>query len=304
MSDAACARPRVAVVILNTNRRDDTLACLESLTRANYADSFTIVLDNASTDGSAAAIGAAYPDVVVVPLTENRGYAGNNNVGIALALERGADWVLVLNEDTVLAPSCLDAMVAAGVDASVGIVGPLVYHHDEPTVLQSAGGRLGPWWESIHIGANESDAGQYAGVRDVEWVTGCAIMVRRDVIDRLGAIDERFFYYWEETEWCVRARRAGWRIVVASDARLWHKGVRRDYHPSPSVSYYNTRNRFMLLSKHRAAVVVRMRAWFDTTRTLASLSLKPGASGKRAHRDAMWRGAVDYLRGRCGRMPA
>ncbi|MBC8164115.1 MAG: glycosyltransferase family 2 protein, partial [Roseiflexaceae bacterium] len=135
--------PLIVTVILNTNRRDDTLACLASLEQNTYKRHQVLVLDNASTDGSSEAIRAAYPAVTLVPLHENRGYAGNNNVGIAQAMALGADWVFVLNEDTIVAPECLQQLAAYGeAHPEVGIIGPMVYHADEPDIIQSAGGRM------------------------------------------------------------------------------------------------------------------------------------------------------------------
>jgi GT2 family glycosyltransferase len=213
--------------------------------------------------------------------------------------------VLVLNEDTLLDPDCLRLMVEAGErDPKIGVVGPLVYHADEPMVIQSAGGRLGPYWQSIHIGQNEPDQGQFKEPQDVEWVSGCAIMVRRQVVADIGMLDERYFYYWEETEWCMRATRAGWKILNVPAARLWHKGVKRDYKPGPSVSYYGTRNRFLTFSKHHAPAPVWARAWYDTTRTLVSWTVKPRWRNQRGHRDAMWRGVIDFLSHRWGKMPS
>jgi len=296
--------PRVVAVVLNTNRRDDTLACLESLSRLDYANRAVLVLDNASTDGSVAAIEAAHPEVRVLPLAENRGYAGNNNVGIAAALEMGADWVLVLNEDTVLDPACFTELMRVAVsDDAIGVLGPMVYHHDEPTVIQSAGGRMDGRWEAWHQGQNEDDTGQFAAPRNVDWVSGCAILVRRRVIEEVGALDERFFYYWEETEWCVRAARAGWRIVLVPAARLWHKGVTRHYRPGPSVAYYNTRNHLLLMSKHHAPARAWLRQWAGIARTLVSYTVKPRWRDRRESRDAIWWGATDFLRGRWGQMP-
>ena len=148
--------PRVFTVILNTNRGEDTLECLASLKESTYENNFTIVLDNQSSDGSVEAIRSKFSEVLVIELNENRGYAGNNNVGIDIAIEQGADWIFILNEDTVLAPDCLENLVAAGEsDPTIGIVGPMVYHYHAPTVIQSAGGALGPYWESIHIGKDE-----------------------------------------------------------------------------------------------------------------------------------------------------
>lgn len=293
--------PSVVSVILNTNRCDDTLACLASLRASSWPHHRPLVLDNASTDGSVEAIRRSFPEAEVLGLTANLGYAGNNNVGIEAALLSGADWVFVLNEDTVLAPDCLSRLIAAGErDPRIGIVGPMVYHHDEPTVIQSAGGQMSRWWDSFHAGQNVPDAGQYTVAREVDWVSGCAILVRRAVIEQIGAIDARYFYFWEETEWCLRARGAGWKVVHVPDARLWHKGVQRDYRPKPAVTYYATRNRLLTLSKHRAPALVRAVAWLQIGRTLASWTLRPKWRGMRDHRRAMWRGASDFLRRRWG----
>jgi len=297
-------QPHVFTIILNTNRRADTLECLASLQKLTYSNHIIIVLDNASTDGSLEAISASFPAVQIVRLTDNRGYAGNNNVGIKVALEQGADWVLVLNEDTILDPECLTRLMkVAESDPKIGIAGPLVYHHNEPNVIQSAGGRLDEWWYGHHIGQNEDDRGQFAAPREVDWISGCAILVRRAVIEQLGMIDERFFYYWEETEWCLRTRKNGWRIVHVPSAKLWHKGVQRNYNPGPSVTYYNTRNRLMMLAKHHASVTVWLMAWWQIGRTLTSWTVKPVWRSKRGHRDAMWQGTMDFLRQRWGRMP-
>jgi GT2 family glycosyltransferase len=293
--------PRVITVILNTNRRDDTVECLGSLAQSTYPNHKIIVLDNASTDGSVEAIRAQFPAVEIMRLTSNKGYAGNNNVGIQAALGQQADWVLVLNEDTILDPECLTRLVEAGErDPNVGIVGPLVYHHDEPTVVQSAGGALGPNWEARHIGQNEDDRGQYSAIRPVDWISGCAIMVRRQAIEQLGPLDELFFYYWEEVEWCIRIKHAGWGILHVPAAKLWHKGVQRNYQPKPSVAYYNTRNRFLMLEKHHAPLRIWLGAWVQTLRTLTSYSLRPKWRAMRPHRDAQLRGMMDFLRRRWG----
>lgn len=293
--------PLIITVILNTNRRKDTLECLASLQESTYTNHKIILLDNHSTDGSQQAIRESYPEVQIIELEENLGYAGNNNVGIAAALEQGADWVFVLNEDTIVDPRCLANLIEVGEsDPAIGIVGPMVYHHDEPDVIQSAGGMLGQKWETIHLGKNEPDLGQYREPHTVEWISGCAILVRRAVIEQIGMLDPKFFYYWEETEWCLRTSEVGWRIVHVPQAQIWHKGVQRDYHPSPTVTYYSTRNRLLMLAKHHASLRVWLFAWFQIVRTLTSWSIKPKWYSKKDHRNAMWRGIVDFLRHRWG----
>jgi hypothetical protein len=297
-------QPYVVIVILNTNRRDDTLACLASLEHSTYRDQRIVVLDNASSDGSIAAIQAAFPAVQIIELAENRGYAGNNNVGIKSALEQGADWILVLNEDTIVDPACLEHMVhVAESDPRVGIVGPMVYHYDEPTTIQSAGGSLGRHWDSRHIGQNEPDTRQFTQPHHVDWISGCAILVRRAVVEQVGMLDERFFYYWEETEWCLRAARRGWRILHVPQAKLWHKGVQRNYRPKPSVAYYNTRNRLLMLMKHQAPLSTWIVTWAQIARTLTSMTVRPKWRSERRHRDAMLRGTLDFLWHRWGPGP-
>jgi len=297
-------QPLVICIILNTNRRDDTLACLASLEDSKYENREVIVLDNNSTDGSAQAILSEHPNVRIMHIEENLGYAGNNNVGIRAALENEAEWVFVLNEDTILDPDCLHILVQVGEsDPHTGILGPMVYHHDEPDLIQSAGGMLGTYWQGFHLGQDQRDLGQYHKPHCVDWISGCAILLRRAVIENVGMLDERFFYYWDETEWCLRAAKNGWRIVHVPSAKLWHKGIQRDYQPKPYMTYFSTRNHLLLLTKHHAPLT----AWFYTCsqilRTLTSWTVKPKWRNMKGHRDAMWHGLIDFLNHRWGQIP-
>jgi GT2 family glycosyltransferase len=296
--------PLVINIILNTNRREDTLACLESISKSTYPKQKTLVLDNASVDGSVEAIRLTYPEVQVLNLTKNLGYAGNNNVGIQEAMKQGAEWVFILNEDTILAPDCLDQLInTAETDPRTGIVGPMVYHHDEPNVIQSAGVYINNNWRAFHIGQNQIDCGKFPIPRNVDAISGCAILIRRQVIEDVGFLDERFYYYWEETEWCLRARKADWNITHVPAAKLWHKGVQRDYHPSPSVTYYDTRNWLLMLSKHNAPVTTWLYAWYRTLLILTTWTIRPKWRDMQDHRDAMWQGIRDFISGQWGTKP-
>lgn len=296
--------PYVVAVVLNTNRCRDTLECLASLYRNTYPRLDVIVIDNASNDGSLEAIEQAYPQVRVIQLKQNLGYAGNNNIGIRLAVEQGADWVFVLNEDTVSASNCVETLVAVGMaDSTIGMIGPMVYHFDEPAVIQSAGGMLTDDWSPYLIGLNESDCGQFADPHEVAWLSGCALLVKREVIEQLGTFDERLFIYWEETDWCLRAAEQNWKLMQVPAAKLWHKGVQRNYQPSPSVTYYFTRNKFLVLLKHKASARILATQFIQTLRTLTSWTVKPRWRAMRDHRDAMWQGLQDFTWGRWGMRP-
>lgn len=296
-------QPLVISIILNTNRKADTLECLRSLQAQTYPNQRAIVLDNHSSDGSVEAIRAEFPVVEIIAIQENLGYAGNNNVGIEAAVKQQADWIFVLNEDTVLDAECLNQLVKVGEsDPKIGIVGPMVYHHDEPTVIQSAGGIMTRMWNGQHLAQNEPDNGQFTAPHPVDWISGCAILLRRAVIEQVGMLDVRFFYYWEETEWCVRTGKAGWTLMHVPQAKLWHKGVQRNYQPKPSLSYYDTRNHLLLLYKHNAPLSAKLYTWFQLWRTLISWSIRPKWRTKREHRNALWRGMMDFLRQRFGQM--
>jgi GT2 family glycosyltransferase len=180
----------------------------------------------------------------------------------------------------------------------------MVYHFDEPDVIQSAGGTLGRYWRGTHLGMNQRDCGQFETARQVDWISGCAILVRSTMVKQIGMLDPDYFLYWEETEWCIRANRAGWKVVHVPHAKLWHKGVKRDYEPKPYVTYYMTRNHLFTLSKHKAPFRVRLIVYGNILKTLLSWSLKPRWKNKRDHRNAMWRGLRDFLQHRVGPMPS
>ena len=301
----AVTAPRVTVLILNRDRREDTLACLESLLPNPYPSLDVVLLDNASSDGSAAAVRAAHAgDVTVIETGGNLGYAGGNNVGIRYALEHGADFILLLNEDTIVDPTFIVRLVeAAGAEPRAGFLGPLVYHHNEPGLIQSAGGVITADWRIYHRAQNEPDRGQYREPYEADWVTGCAILMRASAVRRVGMLDPAFFIYSEEVDWCVRARRAGFRGLVVPAARIWHKGVRRDYAPSPRITYLSSRNHLRLLVKHGAGGTVVARAMAQNLRTLASWSVRPRWRHKRAHRNALARAMFDFCRGAFGPPP-
>jgi hypothetical protein len=243
--------PKIITVVLNTNRRDDTLACLESLSASNYDNLQVMVLDNASSDGSVEAISARFPAVETVRLEHNLGYAGNNNVGIRRALAQGADWVFVLNEDTLVEPDCLSTLIAAALSGPrVGVVGPMVYTFDPGQIISSAGGAI-DWHiaDAPNIGMGQVDNGQFPA-RPVDYINGCGLLISRVAIEAAGLIDDTFFIYFEETDWCARVRKAGFEIHFVPTAHMRHKAPITASAFGPSTLYYMTRNRLRFFARH------------------------------------------------------
>ncbi len=238
-------------------------------------------------------------------LARNLGYAGNNNVGLTLALEHGAAWILLLNDDVVVAPDCVERLLeAAAADERIGLLGPTVFEHARPGVVQSAGGALGRDWSARFLGPDEPGWMPAAGPTDVAWLSGCALMARRELCEEVALLDERFFLYWEDVEWCLRARRSGWRVVHVPSATAWHKGGLPADPPPARVAYYTTRNHLLALRKHRAPLRVWLAAVLRLFNTLLGWSLRPGRRSRRAARNAVWNGVVDFALGRFGEAPA
>lgn len=297
--------PQVAVIVLNWNGLVDTLECLESLACLDYPDYEVVVVDNRSMDGSAEAIREQFPEVTLIENEENMGFTGGNNVGLRYAMAHGADYALLLNNDTVVDPAFLRVMVDVAEDEpAIGIAGPTICYHERPDVIWSAGGAID--WQrgsTRMVGLNERDEGQFGTEpRTVDFVTGCAMLVRRAVLEQAGLLDERFFAYYEETEWCVRAARAGFRIVYVPLAHIWHKISPVAQADSPLVHYYMTRNRLLFLKSTGAG----LRAWLHTLiaeylRTLISWSVRPRWQGKRAQFHIMLQAMRDALQGQWGK---
>jgi GT2 family glycosyltransferase len=244
---------RVAIIILNWNGKEDTAECLESIGRISYPDTVTIVVDNGSTDGSVAYLSDRYPWAVMVVNHENLGYAEGNNVGIRHAREHfRPGYFLVLNNDTVVDEGFLGALVeVAASDETVGLVGPKILYYHQPGTINSAGARM-IWHLGVHknIGIGEQDNKQYDTIREVDNIHGCAFLVKSEVIEKIGVLDKRFFLLLEETDFCLRARKAGFTIKYTPRSVIYHKeGISGKKHTYSGV-YYSHRNRMLLVKKN------------------------------------------------------
>lgn len=299
------SKPAVSIIVLNYNSRDDTLDCLRSLEHLTYPNVQVIAVDNGSSDGSVEAISTAYPRVTLIDTGENLGFTGGNNIGIRRALQDGADYIMLLNNDTIVAPDMIDLMVdVMERDPHVGVTGPLIYYYDLPDVIWSAGGCIDwKYGTTSMIGIDEEDKGQFGAMsRLVDFVTGCAILARRDVWEKIGLLDDKFFMYYEETEWCVRVARAGYKIAHVPMAMMWHKISPTARAASPRTFYYMTRNRLLFLSNTRASLRTWLYTWTEYTRILLSWSLRPKWQDKRPLRRVMLRAIRDFSIGKFGQV--
>lgn len=212
-----------AIIVLNYNGKDLLARCLESLRQQSTRDFRIMVVDNGSSDGSVAFVRRQYPEVTLVALPENLGFCGGNNAGLKQTLQAGFRYVLLLNNDTVCAPDCLERLLAAArQEPEVAAWNPKIYIADSGC-LWFAGGDFSLWTaRARHRGWKAEDCGQFDVPTDMTSATGCALLLRCSALREIGLLDERFFAYLEDVEWSVRARKAGYRLRFAPQAAIWH----------------------------------------------------------------------------------
>jgi len=217
--------PRIDVITLTWNQRQDTLDCLASLDHLTYPNYRIIVVDNGSTDGTAEAVRALYPDVELIVNPHNLGFQGGFNAGMRYALARGADFLLVMNNDTIVQPDMLDELMAYAGAPEVGILAPKIYYFDEPDRIWSVGGDCHPiTFEMTHKGDNQIDHGQWSEVIERDFLVGCALLMPRALPEKIGLFDTGYHpIYYEDVDLCVRARQAGFRLLLVPSARMWHR---------------------------------------------------------------------------------
>ena len=213
-------RIKVGIVLLNWNGCEDTKVCVSSLRELRYADYEIIVVDNDSSDGSAAQLRKEFPEIAVIETGWNRGFSGGCNVGIRRALSQGADFVWLLNNDTKVDPDALQAMIDKTFNTpDVGACGSAIYCMDSPQCVQAWGGGYINFWlgRSRHYLRPVPDD-------SIEFITGASMLISREAIESVGFLDEGFFMYWEDADYCFRLRAAGWKLAVAGQSRVWHQG--------------------------------------------------------------------------------
>jgi GT2 family glycosyltransferase len=260
---------RIFAVILHYKGRDLTYRCVLSLRGINKKDfSLEIVLVDNCSPQPVDKFKEEFKDLVVLKNSQNLGFAEGNNVGIRYALKNGADWVLVLNNDTTIAPDLLIKLIKQGnlINQS-GILGPKIYfapgfeyhknrykQNQRGKVFWYAGGIID--WKNIycfHRGVDEVDKGQYDKIEETDFISGCAMMVKKEVFEKIGLFDSRYFLYLEDVDFCQRAKKAGFKIIYVPQGKVWHYNASSSGVGGPLHDYFITRNRLLFGIKYAPA---------------------------------------------------
>lgn len=261
---------KVFIIILNWNGWGDTFECLKSLENIIYDNFEIILIDNASKEKTRFSK-ETFPKLKITQIFNeyNLGFAGGNNQGIKMALEGGADYVLLLNNDTTVEPDFLNKLVdVAEKNKQAGILGPMTYIYDSRLdankIICSAGGRIiKHFTRGTLIGYREIDKGQYSQLSEVDYISGACLLAKREVVEKIGLISEDYFLYYEDGDWCLRARQAGYKCIFVPESIIYHKISKSTGEFSFPYIYYHSRNGLIFASRFGSkSYAYFFSAWF------------------------------------------
>jgi GT2 family glycosyltransferase len=244
--------PKVSVVLVNYNQEKHTEECIKSLKDVAYDNLSIIIVDNSFSGGSGDRLSKKFPDVIYLPNEDNLGFAEGNNVGIREALKRGTDYILLLNNDTIVDKDFIQPLLKlAESDRTIGVQSCKIYYFSEPDRFWYAGGILNVDRAiGKHYGMHEKDNGNFDQITDTGFATGCIMFISRDALEKVGLLDSSYFLYFEDSDWCERARKLGYRVVFNPKAKIWHQVSVSTQIDSPLYLYFTMRNKILFLKKH------------------------------------------------------
>jgi GT2 family glycosyltransferase len=243
--------PKVSIVILNWNNYVDTKECFESLDRVTYNNLEVVFVDNDSPDGSGDILHKEYPRHPYIQTGANLGFSGGCNFGIRYALEQGAKFIMLLNNDTIVDPGFIEPLVKAfEINKDIGITTGKAYYYDKPNLIHMCGGKLALLRATYNrYGTDEYDNGQYDISREVGFATAYFMLIKKDVFDFVPQLSEDYFGGVEEVEFNIEVNRAGFKVYYTHESKIWHK-ISRSFKPGTLRGLYATyRNKLILMKK-------------------------------------------------------
>jgi len=298
--------PKISIIILHINNIPCLVDCLDSLNKISYPNFQIIIVHNGLRSKPLIdALSQLSPPVVgIIETGVNIGYSGGNNIGIREALNLGTDYILLLNDDTVVAPDFLDVLLeTAEKSPDMGILGPRIYYFHEPNKIWYTGARFDPDTCLLTTpGSDQLEDGMNSEPLESDYITGCALLIKRRVIEHIGLLDERFFLYWEDVDWGLRAKKVGLKNIVVPHSHIWHR-VSASMGGMDSLLriYHKTRSHLLLARLHAPESLKGLYMHFF--RDMAWLLIKSSDS-KRVIKTRVYIAAIrDYHLGRTGKGP-
>ncbi|MFH0731794.1 MAG: glycosyltransferase family 2 protein [Candidatus Omnitrophota bacterium] len=298
-------QPKVFIIILNWNNKEDTRECILSLRGIDYENYNIVVVDNASTDNSVQFLKANFPDTDMLINSENLGYAGGNNVGIRYALKEKCDFILLLNNDVVVSRDFLKILVnTAAPTENIGIAGPLIYYHKTQKINFAGVFFSKKSYEPVIRGYRNDDAGEFNNAI-VDYVSGACILIKSFLFEYIGLLDEDYFILWEESDFCLRAKKKGYKSLFISNSFIWHKeSVTFGNNDSPRYLYYSLRNKLLFLKKNvPASRILRLKTTISITRNIIAFLKRHNQGNNLKKARACFSALCDYYFKKFGKGP-
>ena len=247
--------PKVSIIILNWNGKDDTCESVRSVQKIEYSNYDVIVVDNGSQDDSVETFRKQFPEITIIENNANLGYAEGNNRGIVYAMSKGCDYIFILNNDAIVDPNIIKNFLHVSKERpKAGVFGAKIYYLKEPNKIWFAGGA---WLREIaefsHIGQDQvEDNSTWSDIKEIDYACGCALFVKSEVIQNIGYLEPKYFLTWEESDFCYKARRAGFECLLVPSAHVWHK-VSASFKGGTTgllVWYFYQRNRLLWIERN------------------------------------------------------
>ncbi len=249
----------VYIILVNFNGAKDTIECIKSLNNINYENFKIVVVDNKSFDEDKLKLKEADVKFHLIESNENLGFAGGNNLGIKYAIDNNANFVLLLNNDTLVHKDFLNELIKY-TETNVGVIGPKILYYPDVSKIWFAGGMIN-WFKFIgqHFGEKQEDNGQFNTLKEVDFVTGCCMLIDSNVFKKVGLLPEGYFMYFEDVDFCVKVKDAGYKLIYNPNSEIYHKvSISSGGEESPFIVKYSNRNRLKFMKKYKYKVSFTM----------------------------------------------
>jgi hypothetical protein len=247
-------QPKVIAIVLNWNLPDDTRRCVESLKASDYSNLEILVIDNGSQLAAFEQLQAGLPGERIIRSESNLGFAGGNNLGLQFALEQKADFAFVINNDTLVDPQMISTLIAAAeANPAAGLLGPIIYYLSRPDEVWFAGYRFLHGIYVLRRGLHLKTP--LRPIEEVDFVSGCGLLIRRHILEDLGLFSQDYFMYYEDLDFCFRVKEAGLKILCVTSAKMWHAvSASSGGADSPQKQYYQVKSSLIFYQQHSRGV--------------------------------------------------
>ena len=294
---------KVGIILVNYNGAKFNSECIDSIMKSTYRNFKIIVVDNASTDNSVEILEKYYiNDITLIKSELNLGFSEGNNLGIEYALKNNCDYILMLNNDTVIEDNMIGIMLNESLKDGNAVISPKIYYYDNKNIVWSAGAQM-LWKRGIpsQFGLNEEDSKEFDEEKYVEIATGCCLLFHKDVVNKIGYLSDEYFLYYEDTDYTTRMVRSGYKIKYIPAAKMYHRvSASTGGEESENYIYYNTRNRLIFNKKFNKENYITYITYFYFTRIFKIVMWI--IKGKKNLVSATFRGIRDYRKGVRGKI--